>query len=83
MRKSRRIAGMEPDLRRSFRIAGLDPLEPNDYRLCKPKDNRLDCNPKDLSSLDVLEIYRRDDAAAPQYEERYYSYTIDEYRFGY
>lgn len=25
MRKSRRIAGLEPDDRRSFRIAGLDP----------------------------------------------------------
>lgn len=76
-RKSRRIAGMEPDVRRSFRLAGLDPLE------CRleskvPSDVSVDPVP-----VDVSEIYRRADDAAARYEQRYYSRVERDTNFDY
>jgi hypothetical protein len=67
LRKSRRIAGMDPDVRRSFRLAGLDPVE-----LIKATPEPVDPVEPDPVP-DISEIYRRADAAAARYEERYYT----------
>jgi len=61
-RKSLRIAGVEPNVRRSFRLAGLDPLE---------DPVKFQDSPK--KETDVSEIYRRANEAAARYEEKYYN----------
>lgn len=79
LRKSRRIAGMDPDVRRSFRLAGLDPVES-----IKAKPEPVDpVEPVEPDPVpDISEIYRRADAAAARYEERYYT-NVDYFEYLY